>query len=155
MLSPCVDALSLLLPVPHMPSTRQQRITPAPLPWWADCPTLSCQGCLQSDHVNANMYWTEAFLMASAQFPEPSPGSSFHFRNYTVLTDPRLLKGETCLSFWGPLHLSSLCSLFPFVLMAPELLKEPFLLLGHYLALHLIEGGGLVFCWAGSYLCSP
>lgn len=79
----------------------------------------------------------------------------FTLEDYTVVTDPRLLKRETCLFFWGPSHFSFVCSLFPFVLMAPELLKELFLLLEHYLAVHLIEGDGLVLCWAGSYLCSP
>lgn len=68
-----------------------------------DCPTLSYQGCLCCDHIDANVYWTEAFLMVSAQFSAASPCSSFHFRIYTVVTDLRLLKKETCLFFWGPL----------------------------------------------------
>lgn len=148
----CWCILPAALPVCHTPSTRQQRITPALLPWWTDCPTLSYDGCL---HCDANIYWAQEFLMVSAQTFASSSSSSFHFRNYAVVTYPKLLKGETCLFFWGPLHLSPVCSLFLFVLMAPELLKELFLSLEHYLAVYLLKGGGLVLCWAGSYLCSP
>lgn len=146
----CIFPAALL--VPHMPSTRQQRIAPTPLPWWADCPTLSYKGYLHGDHVDANMYWAGAFLMVSKQSSAASPHSYFHFRNYTVVTDPRLLKGETCFFFWGPLYLSSVCSLFSFVLMAPELLKELFLLLEHSLVVHLIEV--VVWCYVGLELIS-
>lgn len=65
---------------------------------------------MHCDCVDANLYWTEAFLIVPAQSAAASSHSSFHFRNYTMVTDPRLLKGETCLFFWGPLHLSPVCS---------------------------------------------